>query len=547
MEIKSCKNCQTNYEIKDSDLAFYNRLDVPIVELCHGCRRQERLAFRNERNLYKRKCDLTGKPILSIYSKDKPFKVYDQETWWSEKWNPLDFGRDFDFSRSFFEQFKELMLVVPRRNLAYFQSENSDYTNFCSYNKDCYLLFSSDYNHGCLYVSNLQKCTDCVDCYIGSESELCYECFNFHKSYQCVFSKNIDSCSECIMVDDCKNCKNCLFCKGLRGKQFYICNKPYSKEQYYNYLASLNLGNSKSLIIAKQKFHDFFVKQPCCCSNNINTENCSGDYLRNSKNCANSFNVSGSEDCSYICDSVDCKNCLDCDETGNSELCYQTVDAFPNVYNSTFILFSANTSFMDYCDHCYNSQNLFACVGLKKHKYCIFNKQYSEADYKILRSKIVDHMKKNGEWGNFFPKDLAPFVYNESSAYPVFPLTKAEAVSKGYKWKEDDEKKLINQNYQAPDQIADVNNDILEKILVCEETGKNYKIIPQELNFYKKLKLPIPKKSPDRRNFERYRLRNPAKLWERNCGKCQAAIKTTYSPERPEIVYCEKCYLESLY
>ncbi len=33
---------------------------------------------------------------------------------------------------------------------------------------------------------------------------------------------------------------------------------------------------------------------------------------------------------------------------------------------------------------------------------------------------------------------------------------------------------------------------------------------------------------------------------ERNCAKCKNVIKTTYASERGEIVYCEKCYLESL-
>jgi len=38
------------------------------------------------------------------------------------------------------------------------------------------------------------------------------------------------------------------------------------------------------------------------------------------------------------------------------------------------------------------------------------------------------------------------------------------------------------------------------------------------------------------------KLRNPRKLYDRKCDKCSIDIKTTYSPERPEIVYCEECY-----
>jgi hypothetical protein len=38
------------------------------------------------------------------------------------------------------------------------------------------------------------------------------------------------------------------------------------------------------------------------------------------------------------------------------------------------------------------------------------------------------------------------------------------------------------------------------------------------------------------------KLRNPRRLHDRNCDKCWADIKTTYSPDMKEIVYCEGCY-----
>jgi len=30
-------------------------------------------------------------------------------------------------------------------------------------------------------------------------------------------------------------------------------------------------------------------------------------------------------------------------------------------------------------------------------------------------------------------------------------------------------------------------------------------------------------------------------------AKCSKSIQTSYSPERPEIVYCEQCYLQEIY
>jgi hypothetical protein len=545
---KNCKQCGNKFEVRDQDLKFYEKIIIPAPQACPDCRRQRRLAFRNERFLYHRKCDLTGKAIISVYSPDSQYKIYIQDEWWSDKWNPLDFGREFDFSRPFFDQFAELMKVVPRRNLIYFQNENSEYTNCCSNNKDCYLLFSSDYNQGCLYVSNIQKCIDCVDCSIGSESELCYECFNFHHCYKCLFSSNVDNCSDCFAVYDCKGCKNCTFSSGLRNKEFYIYNKPYSQDEYFKLVTEFGMDRSLVLASAREKFDSLLMNQPRLCLNNVNNENCVGDYLYNSKNCFQSFNVIDSESSSYIYDAVKCKDCADCNEIGYSELCYQVVEAFPDTYNSKFVFFTANTSDITYCDHCYNSNNLFGCVGMKRNSYCILNKQYTEGEYEDLMPKIVEHMRKTREWGEFFPINLSPFGYNETVANEAFPLDREQALKLGANWSDYEAgAQFHGEEVKVPNSIKDTDESILEKVLTCEVTGKLYKVIPQEFKFYKKIGLPIPKRSPEQRYMDRISFRNPRKLWDRKCAKCNKNIITSYAPERPEIVYCEDCYLKNVY
>lgn len=103
--------------------------------------------------------------------------------------------------------------------------------------------------------------------------------------------------------------------------------------------------------------------------------------------------------------------------------------------------------------------------------------------------------------------------------------------------------------------IEDVSDDITKQILICEATaplsgrqaGKSFKVIPQELRFYRKMKLPIPRRSPNKRHIDRLNARNPQTIWQRNCEKCAAEIQTTFAPERPEKVYCEACYLETIY
>jgi hypothetical protein len=37
-------------------------------------------------------------------------KVYDRDIWWSDKWDPLDYGVDYDFKNHFFNNLKNYYL-----------------------------------------------------------------------------------------------------------------------------------------------------------------------------------------------------------------------------------------------------------------------------------------------------------------------------------------------------------------------------------------------------------------------------------------------------
>jgi len=79
--------------------------------------------------------------MISIYSPDKLYKVYDQDIWWSDKWDSLDYGKEFDFNKSFFEQFDSLMKDVPLLSIINKNAHNSQYNNYSLNNKNCYLTF----------------------------------------------------------------------------------------------------------------------------------------------------------------------------------------------------------------------------------------------------------------------------------------------------------------------------------------------------------------------------------------------------------------------
>lgn len=100
---------------------------------------------------------------------------------------------------------------------------------------------------------------------------------------------------------------------------------------------------------------------------------------------------------------------------------------------------------------------------------------------------------------------------------------------------------------KLPNSIKDIPDDILNWAIQCKLTKKPFKIIPAELQFYRKFSLPVPRLHPFGRHLARMKKRPSRKLFARACEKCQKKIQTTFSPSRPEMVYGEACYLEMVY
>ncbi len=546
---KKCLNCGTDFEITERDESFLKRIDMPHPTLCPECRSIRRLSFRNERILYNRKCSLSGKPIISVYDENVKFPVYDHEVWHGDGWDALDYGQDFDFGRGFFEQFAILYSKVPRINFMNQASENSDYCNYAYRNKNCYLIFGSHYNEDSQYENYAWKTVNCFDNLEVIQSELVYEGIYSDGCYSCAYAEYCFDCSDCKFCYDLIGCKNCLFSCNLRNKQYYIFNKPYSKEEYEKMAKEFYTGSFSNLGELIKKFNE--VKAIAIRRNLFqkNCENCLGNDIQNSKNLYYGFNVKYAEDCSYLYmqnthvkDSMDL-NCIGYDD---SEVLYECIGNSGNFY--TYFCNSCwHNSNITYCEQCFDSKNLFGCIGLHHKQYCILNKQYSKEEYEDLLAKIIENMKKDSQYGEFFPTTLSPFAHNETMANVYYPLTKEEALKKGLKWKDPNPKEYKPQTYSVPDDISDVPELVINEILACSECKKNYKITPLELKFYKKTQLPIPRKCPNCRHIARVNLQTKPRFFERDCGKCGKKMLTTYPPKENLKVYCEKCYLDEVY
>ncbi len=545
-----CRVSGKNFVITEWEQDLLRRMKLPLPTLCPDERLRRRLAHRNERRIYKDKCDLTGNPIISLYSSDKPYKVYSQDVWWSDDWDPKEYGRDYDFNRPFFEQFHELQLAVPRFSLMNMKAENSEYCNITTSNKNCYLVFGGDFNEDCMYDGFCFHSQDLYDTYWVEESRLSYELIDCVKMYESKYCRNSQNCRDSAFLFDCRSCSNCAFCVGLRNKEYHIFNKKYSKEEYETKMKEYDFGSYSAVERMKAEFDKFRLGFPHKFANLVNVENSFGDNLVNAKNAYNCFDISGpAEDLKdvYLA-GWGIKDAASSDHVGHEgcELFYEMLGSISGV-NCAYGSFVWHANDTRYCDTiAQNSHDLFGCSNMKKASYCILNKQYSKEDYFEMRARIIEHMKSTGEWGEFFPMNISPWAYNETVANDLFPMNREEVSEAGLNWVEEEEKEIEN-GEKIPDSIDDVGDDILSKNLVCEKSGRPYKINEKELKFYRRMKIPIPRLAPETRNEVRLSVRNPHKVWTRKCDKCGVDIKTSYAPDRPETVYCEKCYNEAIY
>ncbi len=549
---KTCPNCQASFEVTDKDRNFYKKFEVPEPTFCPDCRQQRRIIFRNDQNYYKRQCKMCRKEIISIYSPDKPFPVFCKDCFWSDKYDPLKYGQDFDFNRPFLEQFEEMRSKVPRIAIFNTQSENADYTVHSSKNRNCYMGSSFVENEDCYYGDWVWHSKDSVDNDMCQRLEKCYFCTGCDDCYNSSYLDNCMNMNFSYLCFDCRGSNNLIGCVSLRKKEYMILNKPASRKDFQQTLDKLHHDTNFRKNFQK-KYKALKLHIPVKYFWEKNSENCTGNYIVNSKNAHHSYNVTNVEDVRYLYESGEGKDIMDAMRVAGAEMCYE-IAAIVNLKFGKFSNLCYQSSNLEYCDNCQSSHDSFGCMSLKNNRYCILNKQYSKEEYEKTMKRIKEHMEKTGEYGEFFPMSLSPYGYNETKAQEFFPLTREQALAKGFKWKDTDLKNHRKQTCKIPKNIADVPDNITKEILACtaqdnagQPCGRNYKIIPQELKFYRAQNLPIPEKCPNCRHKERATLQNPHKLYARTCAKCAAPLQTTYAPDRPEIVYCGKCYLETIY
>jgi hypothetical protein len=571
-ETRHCQNCKSSFVIEPEDFAFYERLKVPAPTWCPECRMRRRLAFRSERALYKRECGLCHAPIITGYPPEAPFPVYCEKCWWSDKWGGEEYAQDYDPGVSFWGQLKQLKRRVPRLALNASQNENCPYSNYTWACKNCYLSTSTLHSENIFYSAAVDRSSFCVDCLAAGDSQFCYENIESEKNYQSTFLFRAQNCIDSHFLFDCRNCRNCFMSANLRNKEFVFENQQLTEEEYKKKFGELSLYDFHTQEKLKLQFAQLKERALHKYANILKSVNAVGENIIASKNIKKCFDIRDSENVSYSGRVLGTKDAMDTNNAGpGCELFYEGINIGFDDGRYKFSVDSwTGCSELEYADLCMSSQNVFGCVGLRNKRYHILNKPYEKAEYEALVPKIREHMARipytdaagrRYVYGDFFPVEFSPFPHNTSLSQEYFPISKEETVAQGYFWKDQDERdyRITKEPGDLPSNIREVSESIVDEVIRCAHKGEcndqctgAFKIVKDELAFYKRMNLPLPRLCPNCRHYERLAQRNPLKLWHRQCmcdkpnhahqGKCSNEFETSYAPDRKEVVYCEVCY-----
>lgn len=510
---RTCRISWNEFIISDQEIALLEKLapsigwekfPLPLPTVCPLERKRRKFPFKNYLSLFKRKDSKTGETIISSYPTDSVYAVYSQENWWNTPWDPLDYGKGYDPTKTITEQIDRIWKSVPVPTLdnAYRDTVNSEYINGCGPSKDCYLTSNSAYNEKCLYGWFIFHSTHILDANYITESEYCSHSQHLSQCYNIHFSWDTSDTRDGRYLFSCNGCQYVLGWVGLKNQKYQILNTPCSEEEYHS--TEKKLSEDRDFRIDFEKKVQLLLGEVWLEHHALTgSHDSSGDFCYESKNALECYNVGNCEDVLYITDSFNTKDSAHISMWWDgTTLSYDSVDVGLNISEVYFSTSCWEGSRMNFYSHkCNNCQFIFGCSGLRNKSYCIFNKEYTKDEWEETVKKIIKQMQKEWTWGEYLDPKYAPFAYNESLGNTFSPLTKNKALERWFRWSEREETipegitKVIPWD-RLPDTIREIPDEILQWAIKCPLTNKYFQIQPIELELCRKFGIAVPKIHP---------------------------------------------------
>jgi hypothetical protein len=550
-----CGSCGQKFQIFQEDIDFYHMLRVPPPKLCPLCRKRRRFGHLiRAPKFFKRPCQAPGhaESVVTVFPPSAPHIVYDYAHWNSDAWDATAYGRPHDPTRSFLNQYRDLFFSVPQVPLERSPAAvNCEYTVGGMGGKNNYICAMAYKSEDCMYCFDAWHSHDLVDCSIVHNSELCYDSVSSDHCTNCIAVVDSSNCLDSAFLYDCKNCSNSFLSSNLRNRTYTFENEQLTKEEYMKRRAAVDLGDRTVYAEHRRKFAELFR---AALHRALRTTSVTASVGSDISECSDVYFTFRSERSQRLryCDNADgVKDLMDVVNVIRAERCYESIGTFG--MGDKFAMYARNSNDVEYSAYCHDCRDCFGCVGLKNKQQHVFNRPYGEDDYWKLVDRIKTKMLDDGEYGEFFPLALGFVPYQSSNAQKEWPLEGEQARAAGIPWYDEPETNAppntrVLHPADIPPRIADVTDGILDATLICETTGRPFRLTRGELDFYRRMNVPIPTKYYWQRLMERAAYERPVRLYDFTCSSCGIRSYSTYSADQQRIlkVLCEPCYLKEV-
>lgn len=541
--------------------------------------------YINVRHLYTIQSALSWAKTVSRIAPEMDIPVYTMAERASDDRDCLDYGLDRTLGQDIIQTISKLARSVPYQDLVGSFSNlenNAQYTNYTADLKDCYLVFDSNTTESSAYCTKARKSSQVFDCLNVKACENCYECLDCTGLYESFWLYDCSDCRHSARLIDCHGCDHCIWCTNLHNASYHIYNEQVTPEEYQKFMSSLQESAWKLDSQKRGELKNTVIKRPL---HILQSENCLGENIKQSKNVFLSSNILESEDVRYCFDIGQAQDCYDVTSYGHDSTqmyCSAQVGRYSNhIYFSCTV---GRWEHLYYCIDTKKSKYCFWCVNTKYKEYCIFNKQYTKEEYFALLPQIIQQMKDDGQRWSYFDTSLAINPYNDSVAVDYFPpkylvnsTGEQTLLNEHGVWTirlQQDEWFIVDaildlggeqalpikwrtsaREINVPESIAtvsatelapilDISDEILQQAVICSQTWQAFRIVPLELWFYRKHKLPLPQHHPTVR-YEHRLARRP--WYELSLGRCTESDQQLLSVYPDWDVVSDEVYQKRIY
>jgi len=540
---RTCAETGEKFELSAKDIALYRDLGVPPTQIIFGARMRHQRAFLPGFDLFRRTLP-DGSSVVSMYDPESPISLIGQADWHAARLQEtfMQQAHAYDFDRSFFSQWKEFSLSIPRPAILNdIRNQNSEWSVYTLESKNCYGTFGGANHENVLHSDQGLRNHDCSDISICFDLAFCYDDVSCQRCSTTHFSHSCEDCIDTVFSLGCHGCQDCFGCTNLKNKKYCFLNEQLTQEAYRAKRSAIDLSDANVVAEWKEKMKEPWSKAPRRASYRPNSEDAHGDDLRDSNDVIG-VSIHDGERVHWAFGSISSRDCID-----TSTCLYNE-----RVVNSVYITKGYEYRMCLSCNHCLDveysellegCEHCFGCIGLINKKFCLFNKQYAEEEYWPLVDRLKTNMLTRGEYGQFFPYDCSLFAYNTSHANTFAPVEEAEARRLGQRWYIfPDQQTDALPIEQLPLKLKDATDEILKNMYRCPQTGRAFRVVKPELEFHRAINVALPRLHPVARRIERMRDGFPLELWKRPCSNCGTIISTRIPASYPAPILCDLCF-----